>query len=132
MRLCPQYLINNHADVGDGDVVVAVGVGAAGRVAASVGQAEDAVHDHGDVGNGDGAVAVGVATIYERTGLGLAVAEVQNAVALAMIMMTAAMMTRRALLLGYNGCFICVVLKSPAKIRIKSHSLHSESIFLYI
>ena len=106
VRLCPQYLINNHADVSDGDVVVAVGGGAAGRVAASVGQAEDAVHDHGDVGNGDGAVAVGVATIYERTGLGLAVAEVQDAVALAMIMMTAAMMTRRALLLRCNGCFI--------------------------
>ena len=27
---------------------------------------------------------------------------------------------------------IFIVLKSPAKIRIKSHSLHSESIFLYI
>ena len=99
MRLCPQYLVYNHADVSDGDVVVAVGVGAAGRVAASVGQAEDAVHDHGDVGDGDGAVAVGVATINERTGLGLVVAEAHAILALAMIMMTAAMSVRRALLL---------------------------------
>ena len=45
----PQDLIDNHADVSDGDLSVAVGVGTVLREAAVVGQLQDAVHHHSDV-----------------------------------------------------------------------------------
>ena len=59
----PQYLIDDHADVGDGDVAVAVGIGTVLGEASSVGQLQDAVHHYGNVGHGDAAVGVGVTTL---------------------------------------------------------------------